>query len=44
MISGSAPPEPALEDEDDAAEIEEEELVSVQISEKEFNFLDFIKR
>uniref|UniRef100_A0A3Q3VI65 Timeless circadian clock n=1 Tax=Mola mola TaxID=94237 RepID=A0A3Q3VI65_MOLML len=40
----SAPPEPVLEDEDDGAELEEEELESVQISEKEFNFLDFIKR
>ncbi|XP_049444024.1 protein timeless homolog [Epinephelus fuscoguttatus] len=40
----SSPPEPVAEDEDDAAELEEEELESVQISEKEFNFLDFIKR
>ncbi|KAM8916833.1 protein timeless homolog isoform 2-T5 [Spinachia spinachia] len=37
----SSPPE---EEEDDAAELEEEELESIQISEKEFNFLDFIKR
>ncbi|XP_034389135.1 protein timeless homolog [Cyclopterus lumpus] len=40
----TSPPEPAAEDDDDAAELEEEELESVQISEKEFNFLDFIKR
>ncbi|XP_029288140.1 protein timeless homolog isoform X2 [Cottoperca gobio] len=41
----SSPPEPvAEEDEDDAAELEEEELESVQVSEKEFNFLDYIKR
>uniref|UniRef100_A0A3Q2P483 Timeless circadian clock n=1 Tax=Fundulus heteroclitus TaxID=8078 RepID=A0A3Q2P483_FUNHE len=32
------------EEEDDGAELEEEELESVQLSEKEFNFLDFIKR
>ncbi|XP_034022725.1 protein timeless homolog [Thalassophryne amazonica] len=32
------------EDEDDAAELVEEELESVQVSEAEFNFLDFIKR
>uniref|UniRef100_A0A8C9WUB8 Timeless circadian clock n=1 Tax=Sander lucioperca TaxID=283035 RepID=A0A8C9WUB8_SANLU len=32
------------EDDDDAAELEEEELQSVQVFEKEFNFLDFIKR
>uniref|UniRef100_A0A8C9WY44 Timeless circadian clock n=1 Tax=Sander lucioperca TaxID=283035 RepID=A0A8C9WY44_SANLU len=41
----SPPPEPAAEeDDDDAAELEEEELQSVQVFEKEFNFLDFIKR
>ncbi|KAM3621383.1 uncharacterized protein V6R79_010566 [Siganus canaliculatus] len=40
----SAPPEPVAEDEDDAAEFEEEELESIQVSEKEFNFLDFVKR
>ncbi|XP_076012500.1 protein timeless homolog [Genypterus blacodes] len=39
----SSPPEPAVE-EDDYAELEEEELESVQVSEKEFNFLDFMKR
>lgn len=44
LLSGSSPPEPVLEDEDDAAELEEEELESVQVSEKEFNFLDFVKR
>lgn len=33
-----------VEEEDDAAELEEEELESVQVSEKEFSFLDFIKR
>jgi len=42
-MSGSSP-EPAAEEEEDEAELEEEELESVQISEKEFNFLDFIKR
>ncbi|XP_041810602.1 protein timeless homolog [Chelmon rostratus] len=40
----SSPPEPVVEDEDDAAELEEEELESIQVSETEFNFLDFIKR
>ncbi|XP_068576623.1 protein timeless homolog [Cebidichthys violaceus] len=40
----SSPPEPAAEEEDDAAELEEEEFESVQVSEKEFDFLDFIKR
>ncbi|XP_070815087.1 protein timeless homolog [Chaetodon trifascialis] len=40
----SSPPDPVVEDEDDAAELEEEELESVQVSESEFNFLDFIKR
>ncbi|XP_075967143.1 protein timeless homolog [Anarhichas minor] len=40
----SAPPEPAAEEDDDAAELEEEEFESVQVSEKEFDFLDFIKR
>ncbi|KAF1391509.1 hypothetical protein PFLUV_G00042870 [Perca fluviatilis] len=40
----SSPPEPAAEEDDDAAELEEEELQSVQVFEKEFNFLDFIKR
>lgn len=33
-----------VEDEDDGAELEEEELESVQVSETEFNFLDFIKK
>ncbi|TKS71507.1 Protein timeless -like protein [Collichthys lucidus] len=40
----SSPPEHVVEDEDDAAELEEEELETIQVSEKEFNFLDFIKR
>lgn len=44
MVLGSSPPEPAEEEDEDAAELEEDELESVQISEKEFNFLDFIKR
>ncbi|KAF7659770.1 hypothetical protein LDENG_00293260 [Lucifuga dentata] len=39
----SSPPEPMVEEEEDA-ELEEEELDSVQLSEREFNFLDFIKR
>ncbi|XP_072308681.1 protein timeless homolog [Eucyclogobius newberryi] len=38
----SAPEAP--EDEDDGAEFEEEELETIQVSEQEFNFLDFIKR
>lgn len=37
-------PEIMNEEEDDGAELEEEELESVQLSEKEFNFLDFIKK
>lgn len=41
---GSSPPELPAEDEDEIAELEEEELASVQVSEREFNFLDFIKR
>lgn len=44
LILGSSAPEPVVEEEDFAAELEEEEFESVQISEKEFNFLDFIKR
>uniref|UniRef100_UPI003AAC0EDC protein timeless homolog isoform X1 n=1 Tax=Centroberyx gerrardi TaxID=166262 RepID=UPI003AAC0EDC len=40
----SSPPETGMEEEEDDAELEEEELESVQISETEFNFLDFIKR
>uniref|UniRef100_A0A672G4V8 Timeless circadian clock n=1 Tax=Salarias fasciatus TaxID=181472 RepID=A0A672G4V8_SALFA len=40
----STPPEAAVEEEDSPAELEEEELESVQVSETEFNFLDFIKR
>nr|XP_020448590.1 protein timeless homolog isoform X2 [Monopterus albus] len=42
----SSPLEPVVEEEDDGAELEEEEeeLESVQVSETEFNFLDFIKR
>lgn len=43
LISGSSPPELPPED-DDAAELEEEELESIQVSEREFNFFDFIKR
>ncbi|XP_007540794.1 protein timeless homolog isoform X1 [Poecilia formosa] len=38
------PPETVAEDDDEGAELEEEELESVQLSEKEFNILDFIKR
>uniref|UniRef100_A0A3Q2C843 Timeless circadian clock n=1 Tax=Cyprinodon variegatus TaxID=28743 RepID=A0A3Q2C843_CYPVA len=34
----------AEDDYDEGAEVEEEEVESVQLSEKEFNFLDFIKR
>lgn len=44
LISGSSPPEPVPEDEEDAAELEEEEFESIQVSEREFNFLDFVKR
>ena len=33
-----------MEEDDDGAELEEEEMESVQVSESEFNFLDFIKR
>lgn len=44
LILGSTPPEPVVEEEYDAAELEDEELESVQVSEKEFSFLDFIKR
>ncbi|KAK1901642.1 Protein timeless like [Dissostichus eleginoides] len=41
----TSPPEPVAEEyEDDAAELEEEEMESIQVSEKEFDFLDFIKR
>ncbi|XP_040890183.1 protein timeless homolog [Toxotes jaculatrix] len=40
----SSPPEPVVEEDDDGVELEEEELESVQLSETEFNFLDFIKR
>ncbi|CAN9512282.1 unnamed protein product [Ophioblennius macclurei] len=40
----STPPEAPVEEEDSPAELEEEELESVQVSEAEFNFLDFIKR
>ncbi|CAJ1051754.1 protein timeless homolog [Xyrichtys novacula] len=40
----SSPPEPVEDEDDDGAELEEEELATIQISEKEFNFLDFIKR
>lgn len=37
-------PEALMEEEDDGAELEEEEYEPVQVSETEFNFLDFIKR
>ncbi|XP_062255221.1 protein timeless homolog isoform X1 [Platichthys flesus] len=41
----SSRPEPVVEEEDDdGLELEEEELESVQVSETEFNFLDFIKK
>ncbi|XP_075880602.1 protein timeless homolog [Nelusetta ayraudi] len=40
----SSPPELPADDEDEIAELEEEELASVQVSEREFNYLDFIKR
>ncbi|XP_023279240.1 protein timeless homolog [Seriola lalandi dorsalis] len=40
----SSPPEPVVEEDDDGLELEEEELESVQVSETEFNFLDFVKR
>ncbi|XP_069614546.1 protein timeless homolog [Ranitomeya imitator] len=33
-----------LDEEDEAEEVEEEELTSVQVSEREFNFLDYMKR
>lgn len=45
VLSVSGPsPEVVAEDEDDGAELEEEELESVQVSETQFNFLDFIKK
>uniref|UniRef100_A0A3Q3FM10 Timeless circadian clock n=1 Tax=Labrus bergylta TaxID=56723 RepID=A0A3Q3FM10_9LABR len=37
-------PTEEVDDDDDAVELEEEELENIQVSEKEFNFLDFIKR
>ncbi|XP_072238481.1 protein timeless homolog [Leuresthes tenuis] len=37
-------PETLVEEDDDGAELEEEEMESVQVSESEFNFLDFIKK
>uniref|UniRef100_A0A8C5C6J6 Timeless circadian clock n=1 Tax=Gadus morhua TaxID=8049 RepID=A0A8C5C6J6_GADMO len=40
----SAPPEVPAEEDEDGPEYEEEELESVQVSETDFNFLDFIKR
>uniref|UniRef100_A0A3B4B8N7 Uncharacterized protein n=1 Tax=Periophthalmus magnuspinnatus TaxID=409849 RepID=A0A3B4B8N7_9GOBI len=40
----SSAPEPVPDEEDDGAEFEEEELETIQVSEQEFNFLDFIKR
>uniref|UniRef100_A0AAQ5XF11 Timeless circadian clock n=1 Tax=Amphiprion ocellaris TaxID=80972 RepID=A0AAQ5XF11_AMPOC len=39
-----SPPDTGVEEDEDGAELEEEELESVQVSETEFNFLDFIKR
>ena len=45
FISGSSAPEPVVEEEDDdGLELEEEELESVQVSETQFNFFDFIKK
>ncbi|XP_029007427.1 protein timeless homolog [Betta splendens] len=43
-LPSSTPLEPVVEEDDDGAEFEEEELETVQLSETEFNFLDFIKR
>lgn len=43
FVAGS-PLEPVGDEEDDGAELEDEEMETVQLSEKEFNFLDFIKR
>ncbi|CAL8401457.1 unnamed protein product [Arctogadus glacialis] len=40
----SAPPEVPAEEDEEGPEYEEEELESVQVSETDFNFLDFIKR
>uniref|UniRef100_A0A3B5BID8 Timeless circadian regulator n=1 Tax=Stegastes partitus TaxID=144197 RepID=A0A3B5BID8_9TELE len=40
----SSPLENGVEEDEDGAESEEEELESVQVSETEFNFQDFIKR
>ncbi|MEE6471539.1 hypothetical protein FKM82_009297 [Ascaphus truei] len=39
-----AEPEELVEEEEEEEEAEEEELTSVQVSEKEFNFLDYMKR
>uniref|UniRef100_A0AAQ5YFA2 Timeless circadian clock n=1 Tax=Amphiprion ocellaris TaxID=80972 RepID=A0AAQ5YFA2_AMPOC len=44
FILGPSPPDTGVEEDEDGAELEEEELESVQVSETEFNFLDFIKR
>nr|XP_019942307.1 PREDICTED: protein timeless homolog isoform X2 [Paralichthys olivaceus] len=43
-LPSSSPPEPVVEEDDDGLELEEEELESVQVSETEFNFLDFLKK
>lgn len=43
--SGPAQAEPAMDEGEEEAELdEEEELETVRVSETEFNFLDFIKR
>lgn len=44
LLSGTTSAEPVPEEDEDAAELEEEEMESVLVSEREFNFLDFIKR
>lgn len=44
MSTSGPSPEAVAEDEDDGAELEEEELEPVQVSETEFNILDFIKK
>ncbi|XP_066440903.1 protein timeless homolog [Eleutherodactylus coqui] len=36
--------EAVLDEEEEVEEVEEEELTSVQVSEREFNFLDYLKR
>lgn len=43
--SGPALAEPAMDEDEEGAELdEEEELETVRVSETEFNFLDFVKR